>query len=335
MEKVKVLYNRYKQTRIFSAGIMLIVTVLICFAINQNMVTYKVTDGFTTKTLKTFVSNNEQIIQSAGYSLDEYALDKVTETDAQNIIYIKPLFDVNITYDKTMVNIKTIEKTVSEILIDNNIILNEFDEVSPARDTVLRDSSDITIKRITKTTETIKAPIKYKNTIEPTAKLNLGETKLITKGVNGEKLDTVEVTFTDGIETNRKVIDTELIKSPVDEITWKGTQGVVDTKTGKTLKYKKSLVVEASAYSTEGWKSKHTATGTLARVGAIAVDPKVIPLGSKLYVTSTDGKSWIYGHAVAEDTGGAIKGNKIDLFFNTQKECINFGRQKAMVYILQ
>lgn len=335
MEKVKSLYNKYKQTRGFSAGIMLIVTVLICFAINQNMVTYKVTDGFTTKTLKTFVSNNEQIIQSAGYSLDEYALDKVTETDAQNIIYIKPLFDVNITYDKTMVNIKTIEKTVSEILIDNNIILNEFDEVSPARDTVLRDSSDITIKRITKTTETIKAPIKYKNTIEPTAKLNLGETKLITKGVNGEKLDTVEVTFTDGIETNRKVIDTELIKSPVDEITWKGTQGVVDTKTGKTLKYKKSLVVEASAYSTEGWKSKHTATGTLARVGAIAVDPKVIPLGSKLYVTSTDGKSWIYGHAVAEDTGGAIKGNKIDLFFNTQKECINFGRQKAMVYILQ
>lgn len=335
MEKVKSLYNKYKQTRVFSAGIMLIVTALICFMINQNMVTYKVTDGFTTKTLKTFISSNEQIIETAGYSLDEYALDKVTETDAQNIIYIKPLFDVNITYDKTALNVKTIEKTVDEILADNDIVLNEFDEVIPAKDTIVKGFSDITIKRITKIRETTKAPIKFKKTIEPTAKLNLGETKIITQGVNGEKLDTIEITFTDGNETNRKVIDTEIIKHPINEVAYKGTQGIIDTKTGESLKYKKSLAVEASAYSTEGWKSKHTATGTLARVGAIAVDPKVIPLGSKLYVTSPDGKSWIYGHAVAEDTGGAIKGNKIDLFFNTQKECINFGRQKAMVYILQ
>lgn len=334
MEKIKILYNKYKQTRIFSAGVMLIVTVAICFVINQNMVTYQVTDGFTTKTLKTFVSNNEQIIQSAGYSLDEYALEKVTESDKQNILYIKPLFDVNVTYDKTVASFKTIEKPVLQILQDNNIVLNEFDEVIPSKETILKEATDITIKRITKTTEKIKSPVKFKKTIESTSKLNLGETKVITSGVDGEKLDTLEITFTDGKETNRKVIGSEIIKHPVNEVTLKGTQGVIDTKTGESLKYKKSLVVEASAYSTEGWKSKHTASGTLARVGAIAVDPKVIPLGSKLYVTSPNGKSWVYGHAVAEDTGGAIKGNKIDLFFNTQKECINFGRQKAIVYIL-
>ncbi|MEG2570833.1 MAG: 3D domain-containing protein, partial [Clostridia bacterium] len=74
--------------------------------------------------------------------------------------------------------------------------------------------------------------------------------------------------------------------------------------------------------------------GAVARVGLIAVDPRVIPLGTRLYITSMDGKRWVYGYAVAADTGGAIKGNKIDLFFNTEAECYDFGRQKAKVYIL-
>lgn len=106
------------------------------------------------------------------------------------------------------------------------------------------------------------------------------------------------------------------------------------TASGEVLSFSKQITVEASAYSTEGWTSKYTASGTLARVGAIAVDPTVIPLGTKMYITSSDGKSWIYGVATAEDTGGMIKGNKIDLFFNTQAECIQFGRQTAVVYIL-
>jgi len=72
----------------------------------------------------------------------------------------------------------------------------------------------------------------------------------------------------------------------------------------------------------------------VARVGAIAVDPKVIPLGTKMYILSSGG-TWIYGVAVAEDTGGSIKGYKIDLFFDTYDECINFGVRSAAVYILE
>ena len=70
-----------------------------------------------------------------------------------------------------------------------------------------------------------------------------------------------------------------------------------------------------------------------SKVGAVAVDPRVIPLGTKLYVESLDNTK-DYGFCVAEDTGGAIKGNKIDLFFNTAGEVKNFGRRKVRVYIL-
>jgi 3D (Asp-Asp-Asp) domain-containing protein len=76
-----------------------------------------------------------------------------------------------------------------------------------------------------------------------------------------------------------------------------------------------------------------TSTGTRARVGSIAVDPSVIPYGTKMFIVSDDGY-YRYGYAVAEDSGGAIRGNKIDLFFNTHSEAVNFGRRNCTVYIL-
>ena len=70
-----------------------------------------------------------------------------------------------------------------------------------------------------------------------------------------------------------------------------------------------------------------------AQYGVVAVDPSVIPLGTKLYIEAVDG-SWTYGYAVAGDTGGAIKGNRIDLFFNSNAEAMSFGRRQAKVYVL-
>ncbi|MBR4030800.1 MAG: 3D domain-containing protein, partial [Clostridia bacterium] len=76
-----------------------------------------------------------------------------------------------------------------------------------------------------------------------------------------------------------------------------------------------------------------TASGMRAQVGVVAVDRRVIPLGTKLYIEAVDG-SWVYGNAIAGDTGGAIKGNRVDLFFDTTAECLQFGRRAARVYIL-
>ena len=76
-----------------------------------------------------------------------------------------------------------------------------------------------------------------------------------------------------------------------------------------------------------------TATGAQAAVGCVAVDPAVIPLGTRLYIESADG-SYVYGYGVAADTGGAIKGNKVDLFMNSYGECMSFGRRNVRVYIL-
>lgn len=102
---------------------------------------------------------------------------------------------------------------------------------------------------------------------------------------------------------------------------------------GETYHYTKVLACSATAYTTEGFEEKHNASGNIARVGTVAVDPKVIPLGTALYIVTDDGE-YIYGYCIAEDTGGAVKGNIVDLFFNTLAECYAFGRRNCTVYVL-
>ena len=97
------------------------------------------------------------------------------------------------------------------------------------------------------------------------------------------------------------------------------------------------ITCEATAYTSAadecGKSDGITASGAMFEVGVVAVDPRVIPLGTKLYIESVDGK-YVYGYCTALDTGGAIKGNKVDLAMNTKSECFQFGRRKVTVYIL-
>ena len=102
--------------------------------------------------------------------------------------------------------------------------------------------------------------------------------------------------------------------------------------------YSQLLYCSATAYTCQNRYGVTTPgttfSGTPARVGAIAVDPNVIPLGSKLYIVSADG-AYLYGYCVAEDTGGAIKGNTVDLYYDTYDECIQFGRRDVLVYVIE
>jgi 3D (Asp-Asp-Asp) domain-containing protein len=84
------------------------------------------------------------------------------------------------------------------------------------------------------------------------------------------------------------------------------------------------MMMEATAYT---WTGQRTASGTWPAVGTAAVDPEVIPLGSRLYIEG-------YGEAIAADTGGDIKGNRVDLYMETEEECWEFGRQPVEVVVI-
>jgi 3D (Asp-Asp-Asp) domain-containing protein len=174
---------------------------------------------------------------------------------------------------------------------------------------------------------------------------------VIQAGADGVYTEVYEVVYQDGEETSRQLIDVEDTE-PTTAIIEKGTienfannndpvssiqtnsdgTGTITLENGQVLTFSSAKSMKGTAYTSNvGKVGTITASGTTARVGVIAVDKKVIPLGTKVYVVSNDG-SYIYGFAVAEDTG--VKGNHVDLFMDTYSQCIQFGARQCTVYIL-
>lgn len=185
-----------------------------------------------------------------------------------------------------------------------------------------------------------------------------GESNVKKEGKNGISEVTYNVRYENGVEVSKVQLSYKVVELAVDSVKEVGTKarnpeskqvqsavidetsGVIYTNSGQELHYSRVVDVTATAYSPAscGKSPSHpaygiTATGIRATYGVIAVDPRVIPLGSKVYITAPDG-SWTYGTAIAADTGGAIKGNIIDLCYETNAECFQFGRRYARVYIL-
>ncbi|KJR47186.1 Cell wall-binding protein [Desulfosporosinus sp. I2] len=156
-------------------------------------------------------------------------------------------------------------------------------------------------------------------------------------GVLRQVIKTFEV---DGQPVDQQVKSSYELKSPKKEIIIQNSKPIPPKKiivqTPKpgniesqpidltNFKISKTFNVEATAYTYTG---SNTATGVPPREGLIAVDPKIIAMGSKVYVEG-------YGYAIAADTGGAILGNRIDVFFGTLRQCIDWGRKPVRIHIL-
>lgn len=177
--------------------------------------------------------------------------------------------------------------------------------------------------------------------------LPAGTQKILTDGADGELLCTARVTYDDGVELGREVLREEARSLPQTRVVALGTAPtpadpdkpvITDTTitlpTGEVLTYYKVGYARASAYThTDAGCNTITATGTTVRIGTVAVDPSVIPYGTRMYIMASDG-SYIYGIAQAEDCGGAIKGDRMDLYMESYEACIAFGRRKCTLYFL-
>ncbi len=164
-----------------------------------------------------------------------------------------------------------------------------------------------------------------------------GTSKTIKEGSDGLVDRVYREYYENGELVSRDVVEETVKVAAVDSVVEYGTKprqsiaySGVKVSRGSEYRYSDCIEMTATAYCT----GTHTATGMRVRYGVVAVDPRVIPLGSRLYIESANG-TWIYGTAVAADTGGAVKGNIIDLYVESYSEAINFGRRKAKVYILE
>ena len=214
------------------------------------------------------------------------------------------------------------EKTVTkDILEEAQFILGAEDKVIPALDEVVE--KEIQVIRVSRETVEEKRSLSFSIEKKDSQELYQGETRVLQKGKKGLEKQIYEVILEDGKEIARNLVKKIIVKEPVKQIIAFGTQQVV-SRGGSTLNFKKSLSMSATGYTHTG---NRTCTGIWPSVGIVAVDPKVIPLKTRLYI---DG----YGYATAMDTGGSIKGNRIDLFFETKKEAFKWGRRQVRVFIL-
>jgi 3D (Asp-Asp-Asp) domain-containing protein len=162
----------------------------------------------------------------------------------------------------------------------------------------------------------------------PDDTLGQGEENILQEGQNGRKRVTVDMISIDGQLAGKEIVDSQLINEMQPLIRHVGTKETVEINTGSISKYKAVYTMVATAYlPTDGNGECITKMGTWARRGEIAVDPNVIPLGTVVYIPG-------YGVATAEDTGGDILGNRIDLCMEDYNECMAFGRRTILVYIL-
>jgi len=276
--------------------------------------------------VSTFASTVEELLEKQNITLEPEdvvspGLD-ASLTDDMEII-IKRAFPVKIAVDGKEVTVKTQPDTVASILAKAQITLGEKDKIQPAIDEFISAATEIAIIRVSERVTTEIKSIPFETVSRKDYNLPLGEKKVIQEGEEGqEEVTTIEI-LEDG-EVVSTTTESKVIKAPKPRIVLTGTVQVA-SRGGVEFSYTEKKRMMATAYTHTG---NRTATGTIPRVGVVAVDPKVIPLGTRLYI---DG----YGFARAEDTGRAIKGDKIDLFLDTEEETKRFGRRWVTVYILK
>ncbi len=311
--------------------------------------TYRITDGDRVLIFSTDATNPVDVLDEAGLALGKDDTYTTQESGDYSEIHVQRVQMVTIDNGGQILKTGTYGETVQQLLNRLDIVVGEDDTLSVALTDNTYADMTISISRRHDATETYAKSIPYTTQVRYDASLPAGEKKLISAGVPGEARVVEEVVYVNNQETSRKKISEEVIREPAPEVIAVSAKndptkepgitisdGVITTETGEVLTYTGVKTMLATAYSCEGWgREGITATGTVARVGAIAVDPTVIPYGTRMFIVSSDGK-YTYGVATAEDTGDPdfISGNRIDLYFDTVAECVEFGARDCQVYIL-
>jgi 3D (Asp-Asp-Asp) domain-containing protein len=235
---------------------------------------------------------------------------------------------IAITADGQSREVRTAADTVGQALDEIGVALSRMDRVSPAPDKAITEGVKIRVERVTRRQETEDVTVEGRTVVLGDPEQPAGYTKILERGGDGLVTRITRVWEKDGQPTKKGVVKEKVIIPARDTVVLRGTRG----EPSRGGDYRKPIRMHATAYdpgprSCGKYASGFTATGVKAKKGVAAVDDRVIPMGTRLYVPG-------YGFAVAADRGSAIKGHRIDLCFDTYAEAIRWGRRKVQVYVL-
>lgn len=293
--------------------------------INKNV--RVIADGKTT-VIDTMHHDPAKIISQAGVKIsdtDKYSMSTRDVKDGTTIT-IQRAVPVVIKVEDNTKRIKTAETNVQALLKKMGYDALDF-YISPNEETSIIPNMLIRLEPLTNKMVFREENAPFETVYQDDSSLPAGETKVIQQGIDGVDQFTVKEYYNGGKKVDEQILQRSVIKQPIPEIVARGTYSSAGSDDGQVPPYTSVLHVQASAYlPTDGGGGGYTATGMRAQHGVVAVDPNIIPLGTKLYIPG-------YGVAVAADTGG-FSGYTIDLCVESYAEAINWGRRSINVYIL-
>lgn len=257
--------------------------------------------------------------------IELYRADKVFPEPAAQVqsgmhIRIERSIPVSVAVDGHTLRTRTHRNRVGEVLADSGIILNGQDYALPALDAPLGDGLEIQVVRVTESVLVEQSPIPFETVWEANSEMEIDNQGLLQEGVAGVLERRIRLRYEDGQIMDRRVEGENVVQAPVNRVMGYGTKIVIrqlETEAG-VVEYWRVFHMLATSYSagTAGVPKTnphygYTATGIKMRDGLVAVDPRVISLRSQVYVPG-------YGIGLAADTGGAIKGKRIDLGYSDE-----------------
>ncbi|WP_244996739.1 G5 and 3D domain-containing protein [Caldifermentibacillus hisashii] len=282
----------------------------------------------TAKTVKEFFAKSEIAVKEQ----DQLSVPLKTKIKQGLKINLDTAFQVVVNDGGEERTVWSTSTTVADFLEQQGIKLNELDRVEPGLDQMIGENVPVNIVRVEKVTDVVEEPLEFATVTQKDSNLESGKQQVVQEGKIGKVQKTYEVILENGQEVSKTLISENVMEKATDKIVAVGTKEMTQlvsrgSETGKEF-YVSSTAYTASCNGCSG----KTAIGIdlHANPGAkiIAVDPSVIPLGTKVYVEG-------YGYAVAADTGTRIKGNKIDVFFASQSDAYRWGQRTVKIKILQ
>lgn len=307
--------------------------------------TWTILDGGRVYSSTGFLQEPEAILRAAGVELSSVA---AYTREAETItVHRNPR--VTVVYHGQQIETEIQGETAGELLEKLGLSLDVKDRLSVPEETVLEGGMTFRVDRVLQREERRTQVEPYEVITYYASYLPEGERVVLTKGRDGELLLSEFVCYVNSVETQRELLEQTRTLAPRAQIQALGTggvtgpgitqepiigDGVILLPTGEKLDYTRVDYVRATAYThSDPGCTSTTATGTKVHHGTVAVDPRYIPYGTRMFIMASDG-SYTYGLCEAEDCGGDIKGDRVDLYLPNTEACMAFGRRRCTVYFL-
>lgn len=348
--------NRVVRSLALILPLLCLVVLLAQTAVAQN--TYVITDGDQVTVHTSYASNPETVLHEAGVELEENDFYTTADVDGVSEITVQREQAVKIDYCGRTITATSYGEPLQAVLDRLGIQVNSSYSLSHSLDTVTYDGMEVVIGSVINSEETYTVEIPYEviRCEDPT--LAAGEEQVRTAGVAGQMLCTAQVVYKNGEEYSRIVVEESVIQPATDEVVAVGSglaltpqeeekpakakpldaikidDGTITLPSGEVLTYTHSGIFKGTAYTHGiGGVDFITATGTTVHHGTVAVDPDVVPYGTRMFIVTNDGE-YVYGLSTAEDCGGGVNGNHVDLYFPSTYECFQFGVRECTIYFL-